>query len=107
MDAINSAAPKWDPGPWAYDPELNRVYSVPTNMLVATAWLVDKPSADPAWPANACLIAAAPEMYDALAAIVRLSDSFVETMGPKWEGDLLSDACEAAKPILAKAEGRS
>ena len=98
---------KWDPGPWAYDPELNRVYSVPTNMLVATAWLVDNPSADPTWPANARLIAAAPAMYEALARIIEKSDDFLSTMGPNWEGDPLSDACTAAKSVLAKAEGRS
>ena len=96
------AEPKHDPGPWAYDPELNRVYSVPTNMLVATAWLIDNPTADPAWPANARLIAAAPEVCDALADCLRMLEAVRYSAG-LGKGQM--ERVAKAKAALAKATG--
>lgn len=103
---------KWAAGPWAYDPTINRVYSVPNNMLVATVWLgglTDTPSADPEWPANARLIAAAPEMYEALETVAQLLRDHHADQGAEdgWQNEELRDAWVAARDVLAKAEGRS
>lgn len=97
---------KWAAGPWAYDPIINRVYSVPTNMLVATVWLgglVDTPSADPEWPANARMIAAAPEMYEAL----RLAQMALADRKTAEAKGYTERACRVVGDALAKAEGRS
>ena len=57
---------KHTPGPWSYDDKINRVYSVPTNLCVAAIHIAGNPACELAWPDDAHLIAAAPEMLEAL-----------------------------------------
>jgi hypothetical protein len=94
---------KWTPGPWgkgvAFRPDTGlgqRVVVVAPaegandGMVVCWAMGPDK-------EANARLIAAAPEMYEAL-----------KTLVAEWDRSLLSgEAYEIARDAIAKAEGRS
>ncbi|MGE0575409.1 MAG: hypothetical protein AB7F22_10385 [Reyranella sp.] len=55
-----------------------------------------------------CLIAAAPDMAEALANIIAANDEFRRALPEGWESDPVNDACEAARAALAKAtEGAS
>ena len=99
---------KFTPGPW----QRNGTYIQGPRMALHVATvrapaIGSAPKTKAEADANGDLIAAAPEMYEALRAIIEKSDDFLSTMGPNWEGDPLSDACTAAKSVLAKAEGRS
>src|SRR5215469_10177511 len=45
------------------------------------------------------------ELIKALEDILGAEEDFREAMGPFWEGDLLSDACDAARQILGVPVG--
>ena len=57
------------PGPWSYDRDTNRIYSVPTNLCVAAPHIATNPSCMEQWPKDAPVLAAAPEMLEALKAV--------------------------------------
>lgn len=79
---------KWTQGPWSYDPKINRVYSVSTNEIVAAPHVAGNPSSDAAWPADARLIAAAPQLYEALSdAIEGYAESAQHKCGYDNHGD--------------------
>lgn len=64
-------------------------------------WLEGDPEAD---TRKARLIAAAPEMYEALCG---LANALEITQGPRGVLELVPQALESARAALAKAEGRS
>lgn len=91
------------PGPWAYDHEINRVYSMITGECVAAPHIHGNPSADAAWPADAALIAAAPELLNALEELTALVRGECPSLLDEYRGGLgrLSAQIDAA---LAKAK---
>lgn len=105
-----SARAKHTPGPW------NVVVGLNDENAVCSVWPV--PSWKPlqvkalcrvhsdAAESNARLIAESPALYEALDRIVAASDRFVAETGMK-HGDLITDAVEAARPVLARARGES
>lgn len=55
------------PGPWSWDAETGRIYSIPTNLMVALPALpLANPAVAESWPRDAHLISAAPDMFAAL-----------------------------------------
>ncbi|HLO78160.1 MAG TPA: hypothetical protein VK196_17025 [Magnetospirillum sp.] len=110
---------KHTPGPWAYAPDISRVYSVPTNELVASVAIAGNPACETAWPADARLIAAAPELLALTKAFVTQMEDALDGLthpqtGPfvkgftnveiKADGGLTLDDARAA---IAKAEART
>lgn len=65
------------PGPWACDLDMAKVYSVPTNLMVASISIPTNTACKDAWPADARLIAAAPDLLDALKRVVVLEVGLV------------------------------
>lgn len=102
----DAARDKHTPGPWTWDGQRG----VPRHCCVAQVWRPDgmslamiEPTDDASEAdANACLIAAAPEMLDAL----RMAERFMSG----FEGDDLQDGIDekiaATRAVIAKAEGR-
>lgn len=86
-------------GPWIYESTTKTIRSTPTNYWLATmdSWdgAVDN-------EANARLIAVAPSMYDALAAIANM-----QTQETTDFRELAALCISIAKIEIAKAEGRS
>jgi hypothetical protein len=91
---------KHTPGPWAVDAEGDVVVSDGTVAWVGSANALDAPYT--ANLPNARLIAAAPEMYEALKAILDGSGPYISRV-TKIVG---VDAVEKASAAIAKAEGR-
>ena len=98
--------PKWTPGPWRYD----RTNGSPTtgeHMIAGAkpgylAEVRDCGSGDVR--ANAHLIAAAPELAEAVRAALAISDKYVGDEGRTAECQAVYDQCAAA---LAKARGET
>lgn len=90
------SAPKFTPGPWIYC-----FRSAGTCVETESGRTVAVASPTPGvgdYDANARLIAAAPEMYEALRALLDVSKT------DDWNGSAkLDDALEAARAALAKA----
>ncbi len=57
----------WTPGPWRYDPKSQYVLAGKSTRITSPFWLGKKKEEN---EANAHLIAAAPELYDALLTLV-------------------------------------
>ena len=92
---------KWTPGPWVYDPDFEpedepAIWTA-GDIADAVAYLsTSAPNSDEEIVANAHLIAAAPELYEALLAVVDCWD----------RGGLEVDALiEGARAALARARG--
>ena len=91
-------AAKHTPGPWRYEESTKTIRALPSNY-----WLCTMDSWDGAvsHEANAALIAAAPELLEALKGVVMLWDDLYSGMQDGEEASLW----EAAKRAIAKAEG--
>jgi hypothetical protein len=87
------------PGPWAYDPKINRIYSLTNNMCVSAPHIAGNPTCDEIWPADARLIAAAPDLLAAL----QSADHCFSVLGY----ELPFDVQDMIRAAIAKAEGRS
>ena len=87
--------PKFTPGPWemAYQDQHGQLIVRGKHIEVATCWHHSVGAIEKEMHANAHLIAAAPELYEAL--------EYVMTA----HGEQLSDAFEKAQAALAKARG--
>ena len=87
-DPTISAPPKWSVGPWMYTPE-------------GTQSIEDERSKDVAYayPEHAALIAAAPDLLAALKECIAAN-------GPLAPTQRVADAYQAARVVVAKAEGR-
>jgi len=97
------SAPEFTPGPWKAVKWVGGPrYITAQHMVIAVISVRDEPEQG---AADANLIAAAPEMYEALWLVTRAHDSFKTFMGQHWDGDPLADACEVARAALAKATG--
>lgn len=57
--------------------------------------------------ANARLIAAAPDLFEALARIIAANDEFRRALPADWQSDPVNDACDAARAALSKAGATS
>lgn len=96
-----STETNFTPGPWSLDnndvrDEAQAVESEATGCIVAEACTLDRPGD---CEANAHLIAAAPELYEALEGIMRAeARDRVMPAGAEWD---------AARAALAKARGES
>lgn len=97
------------PGPWSYDPEINRVFSVPTNLCVAAPHILGNPAVMEMWPADAHLIAAAPDLL-ALANEYRKTVAYYinldERSGDREGAALKRLTLALIAAQIAKAEGR-
>lgn len=98
------------PGPWAIRTEsmagdiLNNHAAIdaPTHYCFAqVVWKMEYQSSSPEREANARLIAAAPEMLEALKAMLPENNVADEHCRPDFT------TCEKARAAIAKAEGRS
>ena len=96
---------KHTPGPWRYEPETGTIRSVPANY-----WLATMDSFDGAvnHHANALLIEAAPEMWDALTAIVaRINGEFDNPALLKYgplETERTGDVMKIARSIIKRLD---
>ncbi len=97
--------PKWTPGPWSYVPAEELSHDAPGfHVVVALGGIIGGEADDPVWviedatniagEANAHLIAAAPDLYAALEAVVAIADRRTVEF-------------DAARAALAKARGHS
>lgn len=103
---------KWTPGPWTWDAALDhnwdvQVWSSPSRRVCFVAH--DGEDGNPTGQANACLISAAPDMYEALVAAIECG--MVPTSSATEGGALkhvrqvhVADQIRAA---LAKARGET
>ena len=96
---------KWTPGPWIVFTSEDG-WGCDTFVGTLTDTLFDvRPWKGPAWQeANAHLIAAAPDMAEALQAALDISDKYVTDDGRTAECQAVYDQCAAA---LAKARGEA
>lgn len=94
---------KFTPGPWRYVPW--HVEEGPPAVRSSEDWIVCTTASDD----DARLIAAAPEMYEALETVAQLLRDHHADQGAEdgWQNEELRDAWVAARDALAKAEGRS
>lgn len=121
MDQQDKSAPKWTPGPWFADSDGN-VWRRPPSDLYQNGGGVagDKPiaTAHKGWhgesevgypvEANARLIAAAPELYEALKRVLRSIPTDADMRASGWEQPEVDEAHSAyagARAALAKATG--
>lgn len=101
---------KWTPGPWTWDVALDhnwdvQVWSSPNRRVCFVAH--DGEDGNPTGKANARLIAAAPDLYEALSTFVEEYVSMIASgdcgnWNPEDEGFVKS-----ARAALAKARGES
>ena len=89
-----SKGQKHTPGPWIADGTTVMTSDGIYLHVATTHFLTDRPEA------NARLIAAAPEMYEALKALVESLDWEAKRSGTTYAGH------EDARAAIAKAEGR-
>ena len=98
--------PKWTPGDWAsdyLDQNGQRVVSG-QHIEICTCWHHSVGSIEKEMEANAHLIAAAPELAEAVRAALAISDKYVGDEGRTAECQAVYDQCAAA---LAKARGET
>lgn len=107
---------KWTKGPWVECKDgkcsCGMVFGDGGSVYVAKAFTIDNDAVDPVptdeqAEANACLIATAPDLVEALASILDANTEFRKSLPADWPGDPVNDACERAKPVLAKARGET
>lgn len=114
---------KWTPGPWAYRPQEYDDWGYVRGPMDTDGFReficqakdvrateddendARRNGTDP-WAANACLIAAAPELYEALQAMIDLQDNATPFGGEIYRDrvDHVFDQCRAA---LSKARGEA
>ena len=109
---------KWTPGPWVYRPEEFDDWGVVRGSDVGDGWAtyicqakdqrVDEAGENEArrngidpWESNAHLIAAAPELYEALDDVVKMLDDNEVPISYEY----YCTALEPARAALAKARG--
>jgi hypothetical protein len=105
--------PAFTPGPWSYDPldAVGMIYSITAEQLVARIPIENNPACKDAWPADARIIAAAPDLYEALDQSLGYLHFLLEAIGredPQIE--LLGrvrDIQEIVRAAMKKADGRS
>jgi hypothetical protein len=94
---------KATPGPWVFNKRAQRIY--------AGAWSgvkIAQVSINPAWEANARLIAAAPDLYEALdPANVRAGSQALISEGHGLLGGLLVIMADKQEAALRKARGET
>jgi hypothetical protein len=118
MDSRSNEVPKHTPGPW-YTDSRGQIWRRPINELyeygggvmgdkplasVARGWYKEDEAGYPV-EANAQLIAAAPEMLEALKRM--LCDAVYNAEYDKWTIDMSDFVLEHNKQLIAKAEGRT
>jgi len=94
---------KFTPGPWHIDPRASTRIVDDADTTIASAGRASRSEEEA--QANACFIAAAPEMYEALkSAALSIADFMTTINYPELSGagSILADVRDA----IAKAEGR-
>jgi hypothetical protein len=106
------------PGPWRIDHARHRRVYQPNDMeiragnglggsVIATIYAENWDMDGATDRANANLLAAAPDMLAALRAVVAAHDEWTAAVGRDGRfDDPLNDACEHARDLIAKVEGR-
>lgn len=90
----------WTPGPWSLRWERGgSAYIDARNGTVCEIEI--------GWRPDALLIAAAPDLFEALASVIAANDEFRRALPADWQSDPVNDACDAARAALSKAEGVS
>jgi len=98
---MNSEA-KWTQGPWKYNAKTREIGVVDTSdtqsygMMLVVAYIDEYDH--PEYTANAHLIAASPELYEAL-------DMLMDASGPGDLAQLMAEERENIIELLAKARG--
>jgi hypothetical protein len=101
---------KSTPGPWAYDGGINRVYSTATNQCVAAIHIAGNPACEDAWPADARLIAAAPELLALAHEYRRAVEYYIAAdmkSGDREGARMKTITLNMIDATIAKAEGRA
>ena len=98
---------KHTPGPWIYEASTRTIRAVPANY-----WLASMDSFDGAvnHEANARLIAAAPELLEALIDTLGMLDHYQSGRADNWDGSTKGQALSTirdARAAIAKATGES
>lgn len=90
---------KFTPGPWSTDPDAEHMDVIgPCGIMIADCGMVDS-NADTC-RTNAALIAAAPDLYEALSTLDRIERGL-----QGWHEDAKLEAWAKARTALAKARG--
>lgn len=97
-------ATKWTPGPWSIDEygHVRDALNKPVELSGASLVCGHRPGSDPAF-ANTRLLAAAPELYEALAAVVDLADKDPFSS----VGHMVEHVVPQIREVLAKARGEA
>jgi hypothetical protein len=95
------------PGPWSYDRDSGEVIFDDADVCPRIA-TVDLESASPEQAeADGCLIAAGPDMFEALRDVVTFAAFYKGKMEDTLGDEALAALGETALAAIAKAEGRS
>ncbi len=97
----NTDAPKWTPGPWDKVVKMEGFTAVGADTLIARVFSrAFRDTENEA--ANAALVAAAPELYDALVALLPLAEQYL------WRAPSHPDNAkiEDARAAICKATGK-
>ncbi|NJL06825.1 MAG: hypothetical protein HC900_00115 [Methylacidiphilales bacterium] len=98
------------PAPWEYDAELNRVYSVPSNLCVATPHIPTNQVCVADFPPLARMIAAAPDLLQQAKREVDWLRHIRPRIAGRVPGSILTEfdqAIKALSAVIAKTEGHS
>lgn len=98
-------------GALAYDPELNRVYSLTTNECVAAPHVPGNPSCDAAWTADAEFIVRSWNCHDELVDIAERYERYVASQNA-FSGDndgarFIRRELKEIRALIAKARGET
>jgi hypothetical protein len=88
-------------GPWHYQEESDAYTHIvrgPSNAFIVQLSQTRNGRSE----ARARLMAAAPDLLATLLDILEMNDDFRANMPAGWEGDLLQDACEDARAVIAR-----
>ncbi len=100
----------YTPGPWEVSPD-GIIYSGPLKNAVELGFVAQGSDGVPQARANGRLMAAAPELLDALRKLTNEATGFIEYADQATHGitnvRVLQGKIDAARAAIAKAEGRS
>lgn len=99
----NEVREKWTPGPWNFDPASGWIESVPGGVIITDVDITSGVDSDDQRDADAWLIAAAPDLYEALERLVNMTHDAAIARGEESMGVRMARIHATA--ALAKARG--